>query len=172
MAFTTPDPIELAWAAGFVDGEGCFTAGAGRWPQIIVVQVDRRPLERLHAALGGLGAVAARPPSTRSPNDKPQFEWHVRDFEGVQQALILLWPYMCEPKREQATRMVLKVRSNCRRIGKSHPHQKLSAERVKALRAAIAREDRSQAAIAAEFGVSQTLVSQIKLGKSRVKVGL
>ena len=68
--------------------------------------------------------------------------------------------------------MVLKVRSNCRRIGKSHPHQKLSAVQVRALRAAIATADRPQWQIAEEFGVSQALVSQIKLGKSRVKVGL
>jgi LAGLIDADG endonuclease len=49
---------DLAWAAGFLDGEGCFTingAAGGRsvQPLIAVTQVRRKPLDKLAEMFGG-----------------------------------------------------------------------------------------------------------------------
>ena len=47
---------DLAWAAGFIDGEGCITilVDRGRHTAAITVgQVNRRPLDRLQEILGG-----------------------------------------------------------------------------------------------------------------------
>lgn len=55
------DPLFLAWAAGFIDGEGCFSICTrqrpGRSPSfesvLVVAQCYRPPLEELQRAFGG-----------------------------------------------------------------------------------------------------------------------
>src|SRR5206468_2712080 len=46
------DPVELAWAAGFLEGEGCFSVSQ-RSQMIQATQKNRQPLEVLVALFGG-----------------------------------------------------------------------------------------------------------------------
>lgn len=98
---------ELAWAAGFFDGEGCTTAHVVRRPQynkvyrslaLEVVQKDRRPLDRFAQALG-LGKIYG---PYRSQREMHLWRARAADAEA---ALALLWPFLSEPKREQAERV-------------------------------------------------------------------
>lgn len=43
----------IAWAAGFLEGDGCFNFNASGTPQISAVQVHREPLDRVSDVLGG-----------------------------------------------------------------------------------------------------------------------
>ena len=95
---------ELAWAAGLFDGEGT-TCHAGR-PRadgkrpslrLHLSQANTGPgiLLRLQAALG-VGQVKNRP-------DRPGvWVWKCTDRAGCEQALRLMWPYLSEPKQQQA----------------------------------------------------------------------
>ena len=104
--------IELAWAAGFFDGEGYVGSvrrrpgpRGGRWSTVLAMeisQVDERPLQRFAAAVG-CGSINRR--AVRNPRWRQQWRW--RATQGAaERALCALWPYLSEPKREQALRAV------------------------------------------------------------------
>jgi hypothetical protein len=107
--------IELAWAAGFFDGEGStlvdrMVPGAGHGQPRLrlameLTQVDERPLQRFAAAVGS-GRVRARPERVRpGRHDQASWRWRASDA-AAEAALVRLWPYLSAPKREQATRVV------------------------------------------------------------------
>lgn len=85
---------ELAWAAGFFDGEGTsYVARHGRNRQhrricITVSQKDRRPMDRFVAAVGG------------HVRENRLYVWHESSARAIE-AMEKLWPYLSEPKREQ-----------------------------------------------------------------------
>jgi hypothetical protein len=114
-------PTELAWAAGFFDGEGTVTVCSTRlrYPKTGATwavnsfyvgvnqatsscddQVIPEPLTRFRAAVE-IGTLVG--PYLRPPNRRPMFKWHARNRDGVT-ALIRLWPFLCGPKRDQARR--------------------------------------------------------------------
>lgn len=85
---------ELAWAAGFFDGEGCFsyTAKAG-FATVTIGQVDRRVLDRFQEAIGGVGKIYG-PYTTRSPSrlsKKPQYQYRAHRRADVQSIAAMLW---------------------------------------------------------------------------------
>jgi hypothetical protein len=100
--------LELAWAAGFFDGEGCTTLDVLRdrrfqYVRLSIKQVVAANLERFRAAVGGLGNVS--PPRQESPKGRPICKYTLAGT-GARAVLNLLWPYLGEAKREQATRVL------------------------------------------------------------------
>ncbi len=95
---------ELAWAAGFFDGEGWSyqirkTGVQGQtliYTQIGVAQKDIRPLKRFHEAVGGVGAIYTGGTSNT-------YQWRVTGTQA-DAVMELLWDYLSEPKREQYLR--------------------------------------------------------------------
>lgn len=99
---------ERAWAAGFFDGEGntCFVSqGRNRKLVVQVAQTDRRTLDRFRAAVGDLGTVYG-PYDRKEANHSPVWRFDARSSVYSQQILALLWDYLSEVKREQATRAI------------------------------------------------------------------
>jgi len=91
---------DLAWAAGFFDGEGhvsCPNPQKGRM-LLSVGQTDTRPLERLQQ-LFGVGAIYG--PFTKDRR-KPYWQWSIQNFEEVQYVIAAMWPWLTV-KKEQAT---------------------------------------------------------------------
>jgi hypothetical protein len=124
------DREALAWAAGFVDGEGCFhltrvrdkrRGSQGRdyrRPSLITNQAGDESgpptvLLRLHATLGG--RIAG--PIDRSKWAGERQLWRVlwshriTSHEGVQAAVVMLWPWLGDIKREQAKAVLLGARA-------------------------------------------------------------
>lgn len=112
-----PVKTEIAWAAGFFDGEGTVfvrhtlrhkggTTGK-YYPlttvEIAATQTDRQPLDRFHRVVK-VGAVHG--PYKRSKKNKkkwkPYYRWETAGRPSVAKVLHLLWPYMSEPKQDQA----------------------------------------------------------------------
>jgi hypothetical protein len=89
---------ELAWSAGFVDGEGSFHSGTYR-PIFGCPQVDPRVLERLQSSLLGLGKIYG--PYERVGR-KPIWRFQVTGTFQVQAVVALLWEFLSEIKRDQA----------------------------------------------------------------------
>ncbi len=113
---------ELAWAAGFYDGEGCMTLhtskggkthGSNQWmyPNIHLGQVDKRPLVRFVNALG-FGKLYGPYNHGRNPHAQSRYDLFFRTFEEVQQVIACLWPYLSEPKKEQARKVMKKWLEN------------------------------------------------------------
>lgn len=89
---------ELAWAAGFFDGEGttcCVFNNEYRSIRLSVPQNEVEPLERFQRAIGGLGVIY--PPYTGST-----YSLQITGWPGVKRVIDLLFPYWCDPKRTQA----------------------------------------------------------------------
>lgn len=116
--WTTPSDPEVAWAAGFFDGEGSVfvthnKARGGTMPHkeyvstspvISLAQVDRRPLDRFLTALGRELPKVRGPYKPRGGNSSPYYKWEISGRPSVCQTLIRLWPFLGEPKKEQAYR--------------------------------------------------------------------
>jgi hypothetical protein len=103
------DTHELAWAAGFYDGEGSTSAHNGRGIQLYVSQVDVRPLQRFQLAVCGLGALYG----PRAPKGKQQQPFHIWcsvKFEHSQAIIAMLWRYLSDPKKEQMARVVTQIK--------------------------------------------------------------
>lgn len=99
---------ELAWAAGFFDGEGwsskCSVSQRSGWrghyPRLGLTQKDPRPLERFHRAIGGLGSIHG--PRKLPPHT---FGWQAVG-RPAREAMALLSPLLSQPKLEQWERMM------------------------------------------------------------------
>lgn len=163
-----PADTERAWAAGFFDGEGHARLVQSRWPSLTVTQKDTRPLERFRAAMGGFGSITRRRDGIYE-NRYVIHDWTVGSLEQVQFCVCLLWPYLCQPKREQIA-AVLTARAAYRDTwpaGLQRPGAKLTVSQVSEIQALLSSGGISQAEIARRYGVNQTVISRIKLGKRR-----
>lgn len=103
------DREALAWAAGFFDGEGCFTSsqrydvpGSKKY-MATIGQVDRRALDRFLQAVQ-LGKVRGPygPYAKHQTNANPHYRLDIDGFEKVQALLALLWTWLGPVKRQQA----------------------------------------------------------------------
>jgi len=105
------DSHELAWAAGFFDGEGCTTnfgstrREAARARMRISQSGDDGHLviDRFQAAIGGPGnryVIAA------DAQRKIRFVWELHKQLDVHHVLNRLWPYLGQVKRDQALRAI------------------------------------------------------------------
>ena len=100
------DRHELAWAAGFFDGEG-WAGKSKRGIQARVNQADisgvPEVLTRLQRALGGLGNVGG--PDVK-PDRRPLYRWTVSSRSDVGLLLDLLKPWLGSVKLLQLSRAV------------------------------------------------------------------
>ena len=94
---------DLAWAAGFFDGEGCVTFNRSRGRNSIVVSIRQHHPEVLEkfARVVGVGKVSG-PYKSGSGGDCWSFQ--VSGFERCQFIAALLWEWLGTPKRDQFAR--------------------------------------------------------------------
>jgi hypothetical protein len=104
VAIVKPSELDLAWAAGFMDGEGCFTlsvnTGKQDWnrrPSMSASQVRILPIAKLQAMFGGKVRNAGAVHNGTSQN---HFQWQLSTRE---MAVVIPWlmPYLTV-KREEA----------------------------------------------------------------------
>lgn len=97
---------ELAWAAGFFDGEG--TTYSNPKIRSIAVQVPNADLEllkRFQSAVGGLGTIGGPYSPSSAKNvltKKDMYKWWACNFEHAQAVIAMLWPFLGSYKRAQA----------------------------------------------------------------------
>jgi hypothetical protein len=106
---------ELAWAAGFLEGEGTFhvqgrsrkTTGYNGVPSISAVQVQKWPVERLQEILGGRIYHCAKVQDRWSSKRQPYWKWTMagRAAAGV---MLTIYPYL-SPKRQQQCDAVFRI---------------------------------------------------------------
>jgi hypothetical protein len=130
------DTHELAWAAGFFDGEGSiFYRGRKRRElTLTVAQADRRPLDRFVKTVQ-IGSVRG-PYKPRYKNGKPYYVYSIASHLRVQAVIAMLWKWLSEPKREQASGALLSALPYLRTqfIRGSKGRSVLSMEQANALR--------------------------------------
>ena len=97
---------QLAWAAGFFEGEGSVGAyyikNGNRWVlKLSIAQVEREPLDKFHAAIGGLGRVYG-PYKQRNEKSSPQFLFMMNSFEACQAVIAMIWRWLSAKRKKQA----------------------------------------------------------------------
>jgi hypothetical protein len=111
---------ELAWAAGFFDGEGCISyTQSGKYDMIRIGQCERLPLVRFQTAVGGMGRIYG-PYSSRHEgrwSRRPQFAYQVTGHERLQAIIAMLWFKLGPTKRTKAREVLYRV-THCH---KGHP---------------------------------------------------
>jgi hypothetical protein len=102
---------ELAWAAGFFDGEGCTSLAVCRRDgkiisykaHVCIAQVQAEPLIRFRNAVN-IGKVYG-PYKKESPNQQPQYRYSIQSKDGTKEVIRQLRPYLCSIKIAQAERV-------------------------------------------------------------------
>lgn len=119
---------ELAWAAGFFDGEGHITFRDTSGVTVGVTQSYLPPLERFQRAVGGLGVIQTTGKRENRPaHHREILRWQVHDWREVQAVLAMLWPWLAaEPKRERARAALVRTARGGRlrsdgACGRGHP---------------------------------------------------
>lgn len=107
------DRCELAWAAGFFDGEGNIRAkentAGGYQLRLTVTQAHEPALRRFERAVGIKGSMENRGRSVNGTVDVHNLGYY--KFESVQAIIAMLWTFLCDQKREQATEALMKART-------------------------------------------------------------
>ena len=106
---------DLAWAAGFLEGEGTFYCNIQKpkkegWKaqaaiSIRAVQVEKEPLERL-ANIFPFGKMYG--PYMGKSNKQPHYQWAVHSFEGGQALIAAIWPWLSTKRKTQAKTAITK----------------------------------------------------------------
>ncbi len=113
---------ELAWAAGFFDGEGCTDyrlkgqhigrrykkgvkrngsrGGSGITPSMILT-VSQSELSTLIRFVNAVGYGNINGPYKSVEGCKDRYAVNEQKFEYLQMIIILLWKYLSKPKKEQ-----------------------------------------------------------------------
>lgn len=113
MPQSSKHELELAWAAGFFDGEGTTVAAShksgARSLHMTVAQVQLENLHRLRNALGSRGHITG---PRVIEGRKPIYSW--RAYGHIAQECInLLRPYLGREKSEQATTALVQWSFRC-----------------------------------------------------------
>lgn len=111
---------ERAWAAGFFDGEGSTVI---KWSKdkrrtyimATVGQTNPETLKRFQDAVGGYGKIFGPYRRAKFPHWAPAYKWVVDKFEHTQMVMVLMWPYLSSPKRQQFKQAFQKFYSTPRR---------------------------------------------------------
>lgn len=96
---------DLEWAAGFMEGEGCFDMAATGQIRARATQVQRWPLDRLQALFGG--AIPARPAWSHG---QANFEWMLCGGQAAGLAMTL-YSLLSPRRKEQVVKALTTWRS-------------------------------------------------------------
>jgi hypothetical protein len=113
-------PTELAYFAGYLEGEGCFTVNS-RSPRVCVGTTYPGAILRLHEAFGG--GTSDRP--RNEPRCRPQFEWYIYGQKAIDVCKQLM-PYLDE-KRPQAEAMIAWYAAPCGSVTRRIMEDRLNA---------------------------------------------
>lgn len=111
--------VALAWAAGFFDGDGCFSlTRASRYPCVSITQQHPEVLLRFAEAVGLGKLYGPYRHRTKTLSTKPFCVLRVHGFAEVQAVAAMLWPWLGDMKRRQAWEVLRWWPRTCRR---GHP---------------------------------------------------
>ena len=161
--------IELAWAAGFFDGEGCITLSRGL-PTLSIAQVDREVLDRFKRAVGpgsvnGPYDYASKERREHFLNRKPQYRYQLSRLDDVRNVIDLLSPYLSSIKKEKAYELLSQVAEK-----ESRPlNFRLTPDDVRSIRS-YWRMGLTIPAIAEKYNKDRSTIRRIVIGETWIGV--
>jgi hypothetical protein len=115
--------IELAWAAGFYDGEGSVSCTSNNGNPYTRIQLSIGQKDRHDGSISeslirfinavGVGKIYRK---TKTGKEINQHQYLVCKKSDVEFVLSILWPYISETKRNQAERAIALLSSGIERL--------------------------------------------------------
>lgn len=105
ITHTGATKIDLAWAAGLFEGEGCITLNIQRdRPQAtcLLQMSDEDVVRRFHAMIG-IGSVCHTP---RPEDRKNLWSWRASGYRSAQYVIALLWQWLGERRQARAVEVL------------------------------------------------------------------
>lgn len=104
------DPVAAAWAAGFLEADGCFyvrVRRGGRFvtPMISAAQCDPAPLLRLQKMFGG----AIRKASEATGNRRESWHWELSGANAVGAALVEIVEHLTKWNKAKQAKILLQL---------------------------------------------------------------
>lgn len=112
---------DLAWLAGFYEGEGCiYTRTDGRGIYLLIVQAQLEPIQRVRAILG-FGRITRQV----TKRGTEVWTWQTSGFERVQAGVAMVWAWLSPRRKAQARRALLEWLAwpGIRRVRREQPIQ-------------------------------------------------
>lgn len=110
--------LQLAWAAGLIEGEGYLQlTPQNRDVGIAVTSIDLDVLQKLQAILGG---SVCGPYDHGNPKWKPFWRWQIGARPTVRSVLNLILPYLCSRRKAKAVELLAWIEENPRAQDRSH----------------------------------------------------
>lgn len=91
------DIIDLAWAAGLLEGEGSFTKFEGKWNRVTCASVDKDIIHRLKSIFNCGGISSNRTTVT----GKTVYTYYVTKKEDADNIMLLVLPFMGKRRSEK-----------------------------------------------------------------------
>jgi hypothetical protein len=98
-----PSLADLAWAAGYYEGEGTIWATKERSPRMSLSSVDPEPVFVFRSIVGGR-VIFTDYPVKANPRAQPQWRWQIHAWRDVLPLCDLLRPYLSPTRCEQMDR--------------------------------------------------------------------
>lgn len=107
-ATVSPSALDLAWAAGFLEGEATFALASRGSQAIAVEQIEPEPILRLLAYFGGsIHFIDRARNHKRYPTERPRLRWTV---SGARARGVMMTLYgSLSPTRRQAIARALEL---------------------------------------------------------------
>jgi hypothetical protein len=110
---------DIHWAAGLLEGEGCFYMNTKRKRfEVLCNMTDKEPLDKLASLFGG--TIHSRPPANEKA--KPYFRWEVYSSRAI--GLMQTLHGLLSPRRQAKIREILEVWKSTK-TGK-HAHSRMN----------------------------------------------
>lgn len=126
---------DIGWAAGLLDGEGCFTLARSktyRYPRIVCNMTDKEPLDKLQQLFGGNVHTIKR-----NVLYKQAWCWEVSGSRAVG-IMLTLWSLLCPRRQAKIREIVTEWKSKvpyrtakCRKGHEFTPEQTTYTYRIK-----------------------------------------
>lgn len=95
-----PDPVEIAWAAGLFEGEGCITWDKRQQRLGFTMQmIDLDVMQKFCRIVGGHEPRLVAPSKNRFPNAKPLYRWAASGTTYVTAFTAAIGPHLCQRRR-------------------------------------------------------------------------
>ena len=158
--------IELAWAAGFFDGEGCFGAylkrkGGRTYGRISIAQCDPQVLERFQKAIG-YGVIKG--PTQQRENWSPRWDFIINSQSEVREVCAKLRPHLSPVKVAQMDQMLYNIED-----AQNPDRKRLTPQQVDALMADWESRQYTRQQIANKYNMKYGAVQAIIHRKTHTK---
>ena len=107
---------DLAWLAGFWDGEGCVSllnsGGSSHYPVFSLSQAGDEGEVLCQRVVDACGLRASISGPVILEGRKPAYKVRISGYERVQALTAMCWPWLSDTKRQQAASALISAREN------------------------------------------------------------